>query len=327
MRADAIRRAADLLGVPYRGPQHGWMTLGCPFAPTHHKSGIDRNPSMRVEVKNGGVSRWRCWSCGQGGSLGEIAAELQAIKYAANFGQLFKLFGEEQDELGITILGADADDPDSVPDAPPVIPQDYLDAYKHVWVSAAGHGYLKQRGITLAQMQAWDLRYDAGRQRVVFPIRDFGGGIRGAQGRTILKDVKPKYLHYAYPDEIVGGKQVGKVYGHHFWYGEDKIDFDQCIVVVEGPTDTIATAEVYPNTVGACGSAVLMPAKLERLSPAAKIVTFLDPDDAGDIGRERIQQWCYKKRLCLHARPPKGRDPGSLDPQEIAELLWPLVTG
>lgn len=323
MHAEKIRQVADLLGVPVKGPQSGWMTLGCPFAPTHHKSGTDRNPSMRVEVRPQGLSRWRCWSCGKGGSLGEVAVELQVYGYKTQFGELYRLFGEEQDGMGLTVLGASHD---GASGPPPVIPEEYLDAHKLAWLSPAGYQYLIGRGVELGAMQRWELRYDVQRQRVVFPIRDFGGSLRGAQGRTILPGVNPKYLHYAYPDEKgPDGKQLGTVYGHHFWYGEDKIDFERPLVLVEGPLDAVHVDTTYQNVLAACGSAVLTQEKLDRIAPVAKVVTFFDPDDAGDVARERIQHWCYKKRICLHARPPKGRDPGSLDPQEIADLLWSLV--
>lgn len=324
MGPGAIRQLAAVLNTPIRGPRGGWFTIGCPFAATHHKNGVDRNPSMRISESAGSVSRWRCFSCDHGGEMAEILVELKALGYQLDYASLLDIMRQEQEGIEIAVLSTE----DEIDPARITIPEDWLQQFKKTQISPAATIYLNKRGIGLGLQMRWDLRYDVDRQRVMFPIRDFAGNLRGAQGRALVPGDMPKYLHYAYPDF-----QTGVVIGSHFWYGEDKIDFDQPIVVVEGPIDAVATSGAYTNVVAAMGSSAMMQTKLDRLSAAEKIITFFDHGPAGDIARNRIRHWCSGKRLIVDVMPPPGTDPlsgkpldpGSTPTQIIRQLLVPHI--
>lgn len=308
MQASSIREAADLLGVSVQGPDMaGWLTLGCPFAPYNHKYGMDRNPSMRVEDRPGMFSRWRCFSCGEGGTLAEISTLLRQYGAELDYAALLQLAANEEDDLSFQPLGVDEPNP-----PPQEVPEGWLDQFVNVWASPAGSAYMEARGVPLQTQMLWKLRYDTQGRRVIFPIYDRDGILRGAQGRTVDPEQKPKYLFY---------KINNIACGHQFWFGESKLDFDKPIVAVEGPLDVIRTSLAYPNVCGAMGSAVMQAEKLDRLATALTVISFFDNDDAGNAARARIQAWSKGKRVCRHVFPEGGKDPGAMSPADILHVL------
>lgn len=308
MDAATIQRVARLMGLPYSKPANGWMSVGCPYASTHHKKGRDGNPSMRVEVVKGGLSRWRCFSCGQGGKFAEVLTELRAMGHQYPWGELLALNDRETSDLSIAVVNPE--DVEKLP--PPVISEDWLDRWKPSWSSPEAIDYLARRNISLSDQHEWEIRYSPQMRRVLFPIRDFAGQLRGVQGRSIDPDTKPKYLHLKYPD------RDGVATGHLFWYNEHHVDFARPLVVVEGVIDAIRTSKVWPNVVAVLGASTIIHGKVERLGGALKIVSFLDQDEAGNLGRDVLRQWCYRKRLYSDAVLAPGIDPGAMSD----EALW-----
>lgn len=315
MREAAIRAAAQLMGVgAQRDPPNsqGWMSVGCPYAPYTHEKGYDRNPSMRVLVKDGGFSHWKCWSCNQGGDLVTMLYDLQRLgNETLPYEQLMALATGESDELVFpSFEQAFHEKP-----PPPVLPESWLDTMPLMLTvpTCIGADYMRKRGYHDDTWEECELRWDHSRQRVIWPIRDTQGLLRGVQGRSIHDNVKPKYLHYSYEDEARGSD---------FFLGENKINFDKPIVLIEGSIDKMGVQRVYSNALAIMGaSTILRPEKLDRIATAFAIVPFLDGNKAGQAGMETIKQWCRKKRLCIPVLAPAGRDPGDLHEETIGELV------
>lgn len=312
MREGQIRAAAALFGVkaqPEPPNNEGWMSVGCPYAPHTHATGQDRNPSMRVHVKEGGISHWKCWSCNQGGDLVTILYDLQRYGSDLPYAQLMALATGEGEELIFPTLNPDY----NVETAPPTIPEEVLAQYPPLASNHVGFEYMANRSFTPDDWLVWDVRWDAWRNRVCFPIRDMGGALRGLQGRTIVPELKPKYLHYKFD---------GQARGAAFWMGENLLNFDKPVVICEGAFDAISVARVYSNVVAGMGAASIMrPEKLDRLATAFAVIPFFDGDLAGQQGAEAVRRWCSKKRLCAAAYAPAGRDPGDLSEEHIGDLL------
>lgn len=312
MREQAVRSAAALLGVgAQRDPPNsqGWMSVGCPFAPYAHGSGFDRNPSMRVQVSEGGMSTWKCWSCNNGGNLVSIIYQLRDRGAELPWALLMDLATGEADDLTYPTFMPDL----PPPEPPPIIPESWLDTMPPLPPQCVGADYLRQRSFSEQDWVSWDTRWDAARQRVCWPIRDGEGLLRGVQGRSIHKDVKPKYLHYEYE---------GKSRGSDFFLGEHRLDFDKPIVVVEGSIDALGTCRYYSNVAVVMGaSSVLRPEKLDRLAMAFAVIPFFDGNSAGQLGAMAVERWCHKKRLCVPVLIPPGRDPGDLHEDTVADLL------
>lgn len=315
MREAAIRAAAQLLGVGAQSDppnSQGWMSVGCPYAPYTHEKGFDRNPSMRVIVKEGGVSHWKCWSCNQGGDLVSILYEMQRLgNETLPYEQLMALATGEGEEL---VFPSFEHAPKEY-EPPPVLPESWLSTMPTLlsMPQCVGAEYLHGRGYHEEDWQAQDVRWDHNRQRVCWPIRDAQGLLRGVQGRAIHKEAKPKYLHYEYED---------KARGSDFFLGEQHLNFDKPIVLVEGAIDKMGVHRVYQNVAAIMGaSTILRPEKLDRLATSFAIIPFLDGNKAGQAGMETIKRWCWKKRLCAPVYAPAGRDPGDLHEEIIGELL------
>lgn len=320
MKEAAVRAAVSLMGGKcQREPPNneGWMSVSCPFSAYTHESGQDRNPSMRVRVRDGGLSAWKCWSCNEGGSdLLAVLYKLQAYQADLPYAQLVEIATGESDELVFPSF----EDIGKAAEPAPVLPEEWLTNFPYATSIQTSHDYLKGRAVSDKEAAVWDLRWDYSKQRVCFPIRDFGGAFRGIQGRTIHKDLKPKYLHYPYKGEAPRGSE--------FWLGENRIDLDKPVVIVEGGFDALSVWPVYSNVIAVMGAAsVLSPEKLDRIATAITVAPFFDGNDAGKTGLEVVRKWCWRKRLCRPVKAPAGRDPGEMHPDEIGELLGEALAG
>lgn len=314
MREQAIRAAAALFGVRVQSEppnSQGWMSVGCPYAPFTHEKGFDRNPSMRVLVRDGGVSYWKCWSCNQGHDLVAMLYDLQRLGAELPYEQLMLLATGEGDEL--VFPSFEHATKEYVP--PPVLPEAWLDTMPLLTsvASCVGANYMRARGYHEGDWEAHETRWDPHDQRVIWPIRDTQNLLRGVQGRAINEATKPKYLHYPYQDQARGSE---------FFLGENTLDFDKPIVVVEGSIDKMGVHRAYSNVCAIMGaSTILRPEKLDRLATAFAVIPFLDGNKAGKIGMETVKRWCHKKRLCVPVYAPEGRDPGNLHEETIGELV------
>lgn len=311
MLEQAIRSAAALMGCKHHSDPpnaQGWISVGCPYAPFKHESGADRNPSMRVHVSEGGISQWKCWSCGKGGNLVSMIYELKMLGAEYPWAQLMDLATGEADGL---VFPTFVDGPP--PEPPPILPEDWLKTMPVMPPLCIGADYLRGRGYTEEDWTPWDTRWDPSGQRVCWPIRDNEGNLRGVQGRAIHANQQPKYLHYKYEEQARGSE---------FFLGEHRLNFDKPIVIVEGAIDGFGVSQVYPNVAIIMGaSTILRPEKLDRLAMAFAVVPFLDGNKAGQLGMDTITKWCNKKRLCVPVYAPAGKDPGNLGEETIGELL------
>src|SRR5207247_2076034 len=66
-------------------------------------------------------------------------------------------------------------------------PETMCSGLEPAYYEGAVHPYLTQRSVGYALAAHLDLRYDPARFRVVFPIRDAGGVLRGLHGRLVYE--------------------------------------------------------------------------------------------------------------------------------------------
>ena len=195
----------------------------------------------------------------------------------------------------------------------PVVP--YPEWFREMFPQAYWHDdqhpYLGMRGVTQAFTEWADIRIDEHRSRVVFPIRDYEGVLAGMHGRTYVDESPP---YHAYPYE-------GKT-NRHVWMGEDRIDRDKPVLIVESVFDFAAVWNVYQNVLSPL-SAAIKPEALARIRWIHKAALLFDPDDAGDKARTRVHQALPDSRV-VDLRCPEGNDPGELDDETIYEILYPV---
>lgn len=126
--------------------------------------------------------------------------------------------------------------------------------------------------------------YDFYRDRVMFPILDHGGQIRGYSSRAVLPDQIPKYLNSG---ESFAFDKGGILFG--YYYGKNTIRSKDQVIIVEGHMDTIMMHQFgFEQTVGAMGTA-LSDHAIRILSNMTKnIYLGMDNDQAGKNANKKI---------------------------------------
>ncbi len=126
--------------------------------------------------------------------------------------------------------------------------------------------------------------YDFYRERVMFPIHDHAGQIRGFSSRAVLPDQIPKYLNSG---ESFAFDKSSILFG--FYFGKNIIRQSDQVIIVEGNMDVIMMHQFgFLQTVGTMGTA-LSEHSVKLLSNMTKnIYLGMDSDAAGKKAMLRI---------------------------------------
>jgi DNA primase len=129
-----------------------------------------------------------------------------------------------------------------------------------------------------------DSHYDFYRDRVMFPIHDHSGQIRGYSSRAVLPDQNPKYLNSG---ESFAFDKGSILFG--FYFGKNTIRQNDQVIIVEGNMDVIMMHQFgFLQTVGTMGTA-LSEQSVRLLSNMTKNVFLgMDSDAAGKKAMHRI---------------------------------------
>lgn len=180
------------------------------------------------------------------------------------------------------------------------------------------HERLLQAGLLIRNEQRNSV-YDALRDRVIFPIRDFRGRVIAFGGR-VLNDDKPKYLNSPESPVFHKGQEL---YGLYEARQSGKLTR---LLVVEGYMDVVALAQNgIPEAVATLGTATST-THIERLFRVVSEVVFcFDGDNAGRRAAWRaLENALPALKDGVSARflfLPDGEDPDSLVRREGPELF------
>lgn len=159
--------------------------------------------------------------------------------------------------------------------------------------------------------------YDTFRGRIIFPMFDARGKVVAFSGRSLSKEIEPKYLNS--PDTVLFNK--GEIlYG--FDKAREEIRKKNYTVLVEGQLDLVLSHQAgVKNTVASSGTAFTQ-AHLEKLKKiSTRIILAFDNDDAGLKASYRSTALAYSLGLEVKIAQIKGgKDPADLvkeDPE-----LW-----
>lgn len=253
----------------------GWAVCACPFAPFQHELGIDRNPSFFVRINPTGYSGFNCYSCHEKGNLHKLITKLayyrdedyDSLVIRALRKEIPDRFDEWEEHRGAVLEAMD-----------PLDVELHYRMYASAWDDKEARSYLKRREISREACDTLQLRFDPDSKRIMFPVRDFEGGLYGFSGRTILptNDRRPKVRDYA------GLKK------ERCLLGENLIDPDKPMLLVEGlfalARMVAIGARKYVNPVASMGS-VLSAHQANILADFSQPVYLLyDLDFAGDQG-------------------------------------------
>lgn len=311
MIRSAIIEYLSCLGVSEaKGKKPGWVTFSCPFALTKHENGVDKNPSMGIEVKESGVSRYHCFSCESSGNLFDMLDELKMGGYEADFKQAMKLVDTEEDLTEVDTVDLNSDYFADTSEKGAVFPEWWLDSFVPAWDNHISKSYLKERGVERDTAKFLDIRWDGINQRVGFPFRDSAGNLRGMQGRTTI-DIEPRYFQYDYEG----------VRNMDTWFGEHWIDWDCPIIMVESVFDVAAVRPLYANVMAPMLTK-LNPKKIKRVLDAESVLIMFDGDEAGRVSARSLEQELTYRSIQVEVIDlPKGTDPGSLVKWQLETIL------
>jgi len=126
--------------------------------------------------------------------------------------------------------------------------------------------------------------YDFYRDRIMFPIHDHSGQVRGFSSRRVREDQIPKYLNSG--ESFIFNK-ASILFGLHF--AKSYIRQEDQVIIVEGNMDVIMMHQFgFQQTVGTMGTA-LSDSSIKLLSNMTKnIFLAMDSDTAGKKAMARI---------------------------------------
>lgn len=284
----------------------------CPFHP-------DTKPSLKVNDSKG---MYKCFVCGAGGDAITFVKEFKRIDFIEAIKDISKILGlhfEEYQkekkknpriEMAHRVLNASVKLYKKVADSQNEHFSDFLEKRKLSPESvekfqigyAPGNNslyhYLESipgadRDFALKTAQEIGIvrynenrqsHYDFYRDRVMFPIHDHSGQIRGYSSRAVLPDQNPKYLNSG---ESFAFDKGSILFG--FYFAKNAIRQNDQVLIVEGNMDVIMMHQFgFDQTVGTMGTA-LSDHSTRLLSNMTKnIYLGMDSDDAGKKAMKRI---------------------------------------
>ena len=257
---------------------------------------------------------YHCFSCQKTGRFNDLPFDLREHYRAVPkgerpaFGKALEIIvAEDDDDIDFDDI-PDFDEPVIDPDNVIAWPEFYLDSFKSVFAFDNAIDYLRTREIDVAVIRRLDLRFDTSRDRVCFPIRDFDSRLVGLHGRHIGDHPMP-YFAYGYE-----GRR-----NRTPWLGEQWLDFDNTVLLVESVFDLASVQRVYANS--ACGlSSGLSEEKIKRINSGVHYVTLYDYGTGGDRARQKLDE--VMTCPMLHCYPTREQgDPGNMSEDEIRETL------
>jgi len=273
-----------------------------------HEQGTDHSPSFGVKVCDG-ESRVHCFSCDFSGTQTRLLMAMREAKLPLDFAQAMEaiLVAEQGGQLDL----GPGDYEDAVfgePTPPHLFDEMLTDVFDRVAHRTEAWDYLVGRGLDGFTIEQLDLRWDPYRKRVLFPVRDWEGRLRGLHGRAIY-DSDLKYLMYSYQDRT----------NPHVWLGEDRCNPELPVLMPESVFDLAAAHPFYTNALSPL-SASISGERLHRVRHLADVVTLFDSGEAGNRARETVSKALTNTRV-RHLVPPPNEDAGSMGQLDLAELL------
>ncbi len=160
--------------------------------------------------------------------------------------------------------------------------------------------------------------YDMFRGRLIYPIFDERGKIRGFGGRVLDDSIMPKYLNTAQTEVFEKSKLM---YG--FYQGKDEIRSTKKVLLLEGYMDVIALHQAgIQNAVATLGTALTQEHIYKLKRWVDEVILTFDADEAGNKattrGIEIILSSELRGKVC--SLPP-GNDPEDIIRKSKEEFL------
>ncbi len=330
------------LGAPARTSTAVWVHYKCPFARWKHDGKQSKSSHFNISVSTTKHSVYQCWACKSRGALPHLAYELAQLRKEPELVKIGKQI-EEIEVIGPKIVLPKWDDEpigelDETPaNDPLVLPRPERE---FEFPSAAGHPYLRDRGVSFSTTIRLGIRYDARQRRVLFPVYTPWGQFAGFTGRAV----------YAAPttnadgdeleaDGITPYLKVRDYFGlrkrrlflsertirapyptalHNGTPSLQRLPGKSRITLVEGIFDYAYFTELGISAPWAILGSALTPEKVAILAALGHpVVLFFDNDKAGQDGATLAKVALFGKVPLFEVEYPEGydgADPGVLPP-------------
>ncbi len=198
-------------------------------------------------------------------------------------------------------------------------------AWDKLFVPALRQGFTEQELIAAGLVQRNDRGqlYDRFRGRIMFPLADKKGIVRGFGARGMRDSDKPKYLNSADGPVFHKGTQIFGVN-----HARKPAAAKKRVVAVEGYADVLALHDAgFEEAVAVMGTAMTeqQAAELARLAP--RVYIALDADESGRRAALRAAAELGKRRETETSVIviPRGKDPDELIKAEGPEVFERLI--
>lgn len=286
----------------------------CPFH-------ADTKPSLKVNDQKG---MYKCFACGAGGDAITFVKEFKKYTYIEAIKESAKILGlsteglEKEKKvnpkiaLGLRVLSASTKIYRKFAATNPAIYKEFLVKRElteksvenfHIGFAPGNNivtDYLSQLPDpdgSQAQKIAEEIglirpskngygHYDFYRERVMFPIHDHTGQVRGYSSRAVLPHQEPKYLNSG--DSFLF-KKGSILFG--YFLAKSSIRLNNKAIIVEGNMDTIMMHQHgFDYTVGTMGTALSDSCIRLLINQAQDVFLGMDSDPAGMKAMERVNK-------------------------------------
>lgn len=283
-----------------------WLTGQCPLARWRHQNGTDTTPSFAIMTgKN--RARCHCFSCNFSSDMNGLIGSIM-IYGKGDHGYDLRV-AEKIIEGDSGSLDLSTDDEQDFHRPPVVFPESFWQTFAPAINIDEARGYLNGRGVTNAEIESNDIRWDGLSRRVCIPVRGFDHFLYGVRGRALDPANPLRYLSYP----------LGGITNPTVWLGEDIVDFEQPILVVEASFQRIAARRLYKNTIAPL-SAGIHKSQADRMGSGYCFVHCFDGDKAGREASKRLTEYLPE---ALHVRLdlPENTGPDDLPVYELEKIL------
>lgn len=287
-----------------------WVHGQCPLARWKHQKGTDSHPSFGI-LTGKARARCHCLSCNTSGRPEEIIGEIMMLAkgdHGYDLREAERLIESDESALDLSTDEEQRYDQPLMP-----FPEAFWASFTPAMHIPEAVEYLNGRGINAKEIQKHDLRWDGLSRRVCACTRGFDQKLYGVRGRAIDKGVEPRYHNYPYT----------KITNPQVWLGEDIVDFDQPILLVEATFQRIAALRVYPNTVAPL-SASLHKAQAMRMAKGWSFVHLFDADKAGRRASEKMREF-LPEASHIELFLPEGTGPDDVPFDELMKIVGQVL--
>lgn len=190
-----LRKVLKALDIDVVKHINGWLMAECPFAAWTHAKGYDRRPSFGIKINAAGLSGYKCFTCGEKGTVASLVNKLSYYR-KKNYMTLLTEVDYLESKLGfgdfeqLNCIKADNT-------LTPLNQASYKGIFPDAMLDKVSANYLASRGISQKTCEKLGLLYDEKEARVLFPVKDENNELYGFSGRlTYNSNTLPKVKDY-----------------------------------------------------------------------------------------------------------------------------------